>query len=208
MEVVVSKSAIAEAIEFISSEVFVDRVRSFRRAHAHAFDSAAVHARDRGRCSDIYSGKDRESDGDWDREEKKNCRSSGETKGDGFHDSRVAESKDNWSTPDSKYSQSDAETYGAVGDRASYESVTHTVEMNIVFKEYTALLDGLLEGFLADRGVSVSAFLSECGDVLDGKFTPIFGEHEHLWFVELLQTWSSYAAFYEMMAAEARLARK
>jgi hypothetical protein len=191
MEVVISESAILEAIGFISSDAFAGQVRSFRRAHAHLFDTARPSPP--GCRGDADRDQDEKSGGMYE-----------ETKKVNFHDLMVAESKVSGSR-DAKYT--DDEKYGAVR-HTSYESVTHTVEMTTAFQEYTNLLEGLLEDFLAKRGVSVSAFLSECSDAVEGKFTPLFGEHEHLWFVELLQTWSSYTAFYEIMAAEAKLARK
>jgi hypothetical protein len=38
-----------------------------------------------------------------------------------------------------------------------------------------------------------------CVDVVDGKFTAMFDEHEHLWFVQMLQGWMEYPHFVRQM---------
>lgn len=194
MEVVWAKSSIVEAIKFISSESFVERVQSFRRAHAHAFEEVASSS---SSSSSIRRNEEKGTSSKLCDESKDSCNMNRDVE-------KIAESKE----MDSRTLQSSGDKEHTSMHLPSYDSVTHTVEMTKAFESYTAFLEGLLENFLVGRGITVPEFLAECGGVVDGKFTPLFGEHEHLWFVELLQTWSDYTAFFDMMAREARSARK
>ncbi len=76
------------------------------------------------------------------------------------------------------------------------QSLQHTE----VFSDYNALLDSLLtEDFIRKHGYTAAEFYSQCEDIIAGKFTALFEEHEHLWFVQMLQGWLEYPTFVKQM---------
>ena len=80
----------------------------------------------------------------------------------------------------------------------------HSLEYTVAFKEYQTLVDGLLENFVKSRKSTITEFYAECRDSMEGKFTALFEEHEHKWFVEMLLSWMDYDYFYTMMIETSR----
>ena len=74
-----------------------------------------------------------------------------------------------------------------------------SLEHTSIFAEYCALLEREMEGFLRDSGATQQQFYLQCQDVVEGKFTPLFAEHEHQWFVDLLHSWSDFSSFRRLM---------
>ena len=74
-----------------------------------------------------------------------------------------------------------------------------TLKQTIIFNEYVFLLDGEMDKFLHQHGVSSNEFLIQVQDVIDGKFTALFEENENLWFVDLLHSWTDFIAFKKSM---------
>lgn len=61
------------------------------------------------------------------------------------------------------------------------EDVEQSLECMEVFSQFQALVESLLEGFAARHGSSTREFFQECADAVDGKFVPLFEEHENKW---------------------------
>lgn len=83
----------------------------------------------------------------------------------------------------------------AQDDGSSESSLEHTS----LFAEYCALLEREMEGFLRDSGATQQEFFLQCQDVIEGKFTALFAEHEHQWFVDLLHSWTDFTSFRRLM---------
>lgn len=94
-----------------------------------------------------------------------------------------------------------------VVDSKASEEECHKIEYTIIHMKYQALIEEILERLAEENGSSVVEFYNECKDALEGRFTPLFEEHEHKWFVEALLSWVDYEAFFKMMtqAAERKL---
>jgi len=70
------------------------------------------------------------------------------------------------------------------------------------------LIEDLLQvHVLQPHRFSATEFYNQAQDVVDGKFTALFEEHEHMWFIELMQGWLDYKTFVQQMCACA-LARR
>lgn len=79
------------------------------------------------------------------------------------------------------------------------------LEYTEIFNEYNALIDKeLTEEFLKKNGYSGQLLYQACQDVVDGKFTALFEEHEHQWFVDVIYGWMDYSVFVEQMTDLAR----
>lgn len=79
------------------------------------------------------------------------------------------------------------------------------LEYTEIFNEYNALIDKeLSEEFLKKNGYSGQLFYQSCQDIVDGKFTALFEEHEHQWFVDVIYGWMDYSVFVEQMTDLAR----
>ena len=83
------------------------------------------------------------------------------------------------------------------------EEVEHSLQCQEVFEEFQALVESLLETFTArggeredqDQGVlslplsprharaCAQEFFRECAEAVEGKFVPLFEEHENKWWV-------------------------
>lgn len=74
-----------------------------------------------------------------------------------------------------------------------------SLEHSALFADYTSLLEGEMEGFLRDSGATQHEFYLQCQDVVEGKFTALFAEHEHQWFVDLLKSWTDFSSFRKLM---------
>jgi hypothetical protein len=93
-------------------------------------------------------------------------------------------------------------------DTKSCEEIEHNIQCTIAFQEYQTLIEDLLEDFVESNGSSVAEFAAECRSSLNGDFTALFEEHEHLWFVEAMLSWMDYQTFFEEMVKAARYAHK
>lgn len=82
----------------------------------------------------------------------------------------------------------------------------HSLEFTDVFNQFQDIIERKLSEFVRENGSTIGDFYSECRDAVDGKFTVLFEEHEHKWFVDLLMDWLDYNHFYESMLTAARLA--
>ena len=61
------------------------------------------------------------------------------------------------------------------------EDVEQSLECGEVFAEFQELVESLLEDFAARHGSSAQEFFRECSDAVEGKFVPLFEEHENKW---------------------------
>jgi hypothetical protein len=88
------------------------------------------------------------------------------------------------------------------------ENEEQSLECTEVFQEYQQLVENLLEGFVESRGVTIKQFFAECKSSIDGDFTPLFEEHEHKWFVDMIMSWLEYSYFFNEMVRHAGSSRK
>ena len=79
-----------------------------------------------------------------------------------------------------------------------------SLEFTDVFKEYTALIEKSLEDFADAHDIGVQELYFQARDAMEGKFTALFEEHEHKWFVDLLMEWGSFDHFFQMMMDASR----
>lgn len=85
------------------------------------------------------------------------------------------------------------------------DSEEQRLEYTEIFNEYNALIDKeLMEEFLKKNGYSGTIFYQQCQDIVDGKFTALFEEHEHQWFIDVIMGWLDYSVFVEQMTDLAR----
>ena len=84
----------------------------------------------------------------------------------------------------------------------------HSLEFTSIFNDFQDLVESKLSTFVEKRSSNIRDFYSECRDSLDGKFTVLFEEHEHKWFVDMLLDWLDYAHFHEGMVAAAKLSMR
>jgi hypothetical protein len=81
------------------------------------------------------------------------------------------------------------------------QSLEHTE----IFRQYNELIEKeLTEEFLKKEGYSEAVFYQSCQDIVDGKFTALFEEHEHQWFIDVINGWMDYEVFLEQMCDLAR----
>ena len=74
------------------------------------------------------------------------------------------------------------------------------LEYTEIFKEYNELIDyQLTEEFIKKGGHNGNAFYQACQDIVDGKFTVLFEEHEYQWFIDVIQGWMDYGTFVDQM---------
>ena len=90
----------------------------------------------------------------------------------------------------------------------SCEEMEQNLQCTLAFQEYQRLIEDLLEEFVEKNGSTIGEFTAECRSSLNGDFTALFEEHEHLWFVEALLSWMDYQTFFEDMVKSARYAHK
>jgi hypothetical protein len=57
------------------------------------------------------------------------------------------------------------------------------------------LIEQLFDEYAAESDLSSSDIFAACRDVMDDKFTALFEENEHKWFVELLMSWMGFDDF-------------
>ena len=94
-------------------------------------------------------------------------------------------------------------TFARCAESKCPEEEVHDVVYTKLFEEYQGIIEDSIELFLSKRDVSIRNFYSECKDIVDGKFTPLFQDHEHQWFIDVLHTWMDYMTFFNMMVEEA-----
>ena len=75
------------------------------------------------------------------------------------------------------------------------ESSECTLEQTSVFKEFVELMDGEMESLLTASGASQKDFFTQCKEVVEGAFTPLFEVNENAWFIDLLHSWSDFELF-------------
>lgn len=61
------------------------------------------------------------------------------------------------------------------------EDVEQSLECGEAFADYQLLVEALLESFAKRHGSSAQEFFRECSDAVEGKFVPLFEEHENKW---------------------------
>jgi len=88
-------------------------------------------------------------------------------------------------------------------DFAESKTAEYNLQHTIIFEKYQSLLDKLFGEFSSDIGVSSKEIYQNCRDVVDGKFTALFEEHEHKWFVDLVMSWMSFEMFVREMCNQA-----
>ena len=89
---------------------------------------------------------------------------------------------------------------------SSFSGVEHKIEYTIAHQKYQDLVESLLSDFIgSDLNSSVNKFYAECRDIIEGKFCPLFEEHEHKWFVDAMLSWVDYENFYIMMIEHSSL---
>ncbi len=84
----------------------------------------------------------------------------------------------------------------------------HRIEFTEAFNEYQEMVESLLQTFVVENGSSIRDFYAECRDSLDGRYAPLFADHQHKWFVEMLLSWLDYAYFYDSMVSYVERSRK
>lgn len=74
------------------------------------------------------------------------------------------------------------------------------LEYTAIFSAYNELIDEqLTEEFLKKNGFNGLIFYQSCQDIVDGKFTALFEEHEYQWFIDMIQGWMDYPTFVGQM---------
>jgi hypothetical protein len=61
------------------------------------------------------------------------------------------------------------------------EEVEQSLACSEVFEDYQSLVEALLQGCVTRHGSSAQEFFCECADAVEGKFVPLFEEHENKW---------------------------
>jgi hypothetical protein len=87
---------------------------------------------------------------------------------------------------------------------ANHDTDEHSLIFTDLFNQYQYMLNKHFEIFAEDNGVSLQFIYSNCRDALDDKYTALFSEHEHKWFVELLMSWMEYDSFVEFMIKDVK----
>ncbi len=98
--------------------------------------------------------------------------------------------------------------FATIAESKDPEGEVHDVTFTDLFQGYQQLVESLLEKFLVRHSVSVREFFQECSDVADAKHVPLFQEHEHKWFIDLMHSWLDYMVFFQQMVEEAQLSRR
>ena len=83
------------------------------------------------------------------------------------------------------------------------ENEEQSLECTESFQQYQKLIESLLEEFVSNKGVTIREFYAECKSAIDGDFTPLFQDHEHKWFVDIILSWLDYSFFFKEMVSYA-----
>eukprot|EP01036_Dinobryon_divergens_P029258 gene29258-38328_t len=97
--------------------------------------------------------------------------------------------------------------FDKLAESKSPEDEEMNLEFTEVFSKYEALIDRLFDEFASKNKTSSSTLYQCCRDVAEGKFTALFAEHEHQWFVDLAVSWTSFDCFVAEMCKESRRRR-
>ncbi len=79
----------------------------------------------------------------------------------------------------------------------------HKLEFTECFHEYQIIIENSLQQFCQKFSLDIFEIFECCKNIADDKFTPLFEEHEHKWFLDIMLSWTDYQAFYETMKDEA-----
>ena len=85
-----------------------------------------------------------------------------------------------------------------------YPEEHNTLRHTELFNMYKELIDEKLSSAIKGKHAQAQ-FYEQCREVAEGKFVPIFSEHEHAWFVELVLSFSEYSDFFKQMISLARI---
>lgn len=86
------------------------------------------------------------------------------------------------------FKRSHVAAFHALAESKNPEEEEQSLDHMAVFNAYSDLLEELLlVNLLTPHKFSSTEFYHQAQDVVDGKFTALFEEHEHLWFIELMQ---------------------
>ena len=77
----------------------------------------------------------------------------------------------------------------------SFKEGEHKLEWSTLHQEISGKLETVLSEWCESEGVSFRDFLKEVNDVLEGKFVPLFEEHENKPFVDLVLSLVDYDSF-------------
>lgn len=102
-----------------------------------------------------------------------------------------------------EFRQTNCVAFERISESKCPDEEVHDLLFTKLFEEYQALIEDSIETCLRRHDTTIRAFYEECKDIVDGKFTPLFKEHEHKWFIDLLHSWLDYMSFFRMMADEA-----
>jgi len=89
-------------------------------------------------------------------------------------------------------------------DAKSIHNVTHKIESTEIFENYKLLLDQLLHDFCRNHATNTRDLFMECLDIYEGRFCPLFQDHEHKWFIDTMLAWNEYELFFDEMIDVAR----
>jgi len=108
--------------------------------------------------------------------------------------------------PVSSFEQQYAHLFRDLSDSKAPEEEEQSLEFTTLFNKFQALVEGLLEGFAAKNGSTVSSLFYNFRDTLEGRFLPLFQEeHENKWFCDIALSWLEYQSFIVRMCNAARL---
>ena len=80
-------------------------------------------------------------------------------------------------------------------DEYSFKNGEHKLEWSGLHREISGKLEVVLSEWCEHESVSFNEFLHEVNDVLEGKFVPLFEEHENKPFVDLVLSLVDYDSF-------------
>ena len=112
---------------------------------------------------------------------------------------------DEFQTSIKNFKQKYANIFVDIAESKSPEDEVQKIEYTEIFQNYQLLIEELLEHFIKkNRKCTIISIYQECKDAIDSNFTPLFEEHKHKWFVDLLFSWSDYNYFLNDIINEVR----
>ena len=103
-----------------------------------------------------------------------------------------------------KFRQEHLDLFYDYADMKDPDDVTHSLEFTDIFNEYQIVIESLLDKFAQKHHTTTKNIYMECRDAYEGRLCPLFQDHEHKWFVDLMLSWSDYKYFYDGMVEEAK----
>ena len=82
------------------------------------------------------------------------------------------------------------------------ETVEHKLEWSELHQQFLGIFEEQISDFLDTRGVCRQTFYSQCEDAIEDRYTALFEEHMHHWFVDALLSSMSYEHFFSMMTRQ------